>query len=155
MTTFNIYKNINYLVKNGYFDIDYIGKRKIIPSEQVKEELFRREMCTFRDWLIWDHDRSRENAKKNKYNVKRRSKRFYIKTPCGRKIWYGTYDVKRATLARDVAIYLLKNSYIFDKSSPYYLTDVQLRKLVKEKMMSRSFEKLNLKDYLLEFKEKC
>ena len=41
MKTFGIYKNMYYLVKNGYFDIDYIGARKIIPLYQVEEELFR------------------------------------------------------------------------------------------------------------------
>jgi hypothetical protein len=154
MDTFNIYKSIDYLVKNKYFDIDYIGKRKIIPSEQVEEELFRREMCTFRDWLIWDNDKSRENAKQNKRAQKRRTRRFYMILPNGRKFWFGTYDIKRAKLAKDVSDFLYKHSYIFDKASYYYLTDAQIRKMVREKMMTRSFEKLNLQLYISALKSK-
>lgn len=90
MNDFGIYKNMRYLVKNGFFSIDYIGRRRIIPSEEVEEELFRREMCTFRDWVIWDNDKSREYAKRNTYKAKRRSKRFYIKTPRRTKgmVWF-------------------------------------------------------------------
>ena len=154
MDTFNIYKSIDYLVKNKYFDIDYIGKRKIIPSEQVEEELFRREMCTFRDWLIWDNDKSRENAKKNKSAQKRRTRKFYMILPDGRKFWFGSYDTKRVKLAKDVSNFLYKHCYIFDKQSPYYLSDAQIRKVVREKMMTRSFEKLNLQSYISEIKDK-
>jgi len=81
MDTFDIYKSINYLVKNKFFNIDYIGRRKIIPSEQVEEELFRREMCTFRDWIIWNNDKTREFAKRKQSYQKRRIKRFYLKSP--------------------------------------------------------------------------
>lgn len=154
MDTFNIYKSIDYLVKNKYFDIDYIGKRKIIPSEQVEEELFRREMCTFRDWIIWDNDRSRENAKRNKFNQKRRTRKFFMILKDKRKFWFGSYDIKRAKLAKDVSIFLYKHDYIFDKNSPYYLTDTQIRKMVREKMMSRSFEKLNIQSYIISLKSK-
>ena len=66
----------------------------------------------------------------------------------------GTYDTKRMKLAKDVAAFLLTNDYIFDKNSPYYLTDVQVRRLVKEKMMTRAFEKLDFKAHVLEFKAK-
>lgn len=66
----------------------------------------------------------------------------------------GTYDTKRAKLAKDVAMFLLTNDYIFDKNSPYYLTDVQVRRMVREKMMTRAFEKLDFKSYVLEFKDK-
>lgn len=154
MEDFGIYKNMNYLVKNGFFDIDYIGSRKIIPSEQVEEELFRRELCTFRDWIIWDNDKSRENSKKEKRKVKNRTKRFYMTFPDRPKLWFGTYDIKRTKLAKDVANFLYKNDYIFDKNSPYFLKDSEIRKLVREKMMTRSFEKLNLQSYISEFKLK-
>lgn len=154
MDTFNIYKSIDYLVKNKYFDIDYIGKRKIIPSVQVEEELFRREMCTFRDWIIWDNDKSRENAKRNKFNQKRRTRKFFMILKDKRKFWFGSYDIKRAKLAKDVSTFLYKHDYIFDKNSPYYLTDTQIRKMVREKMMSRSFEKLNIQSYIISLKSK-
>lgn len=88
MDDFDIYKNMYYLVKNGYFTIDYIGKRRIIPSFEVEEELFRREMCTFRDWVIWDNDKSREFAKRKQNAAKRRSKRFYINLPNRKKLWF-------------------------------------------------------------------
>lgn len=65
----------------------------------------------------------------------------------------GTYDTKRSKLAKDVAAFLLSNDYIFDKKSPYYLTDTQIRKLVREKMMTRAFEKVNIKDCILTLKE--
>lgn len=153
MDTFGIYKSMNHLVKNKFFSIDYIGKRRIIPSEEVEEELFRREMCTFRDWVIWDNDKAREYAKRDAKKVKRRSKRFFIKTPEGRKVWFGTFDVKRYNFVKDVATFLLSNSYIFDKNSEYYLTDTQIRKLVREHMMSRTFEKIDIKAVILQLKK--
>ena len=153
MTTFGIYKNMHYLEKNKYFTIDYIGRRRIIPSFEVEEELFRREMCTFRDWVIWDNDKSREYAKRNSYKAKRNSKRFYIVSPAGKKVWFGTYDIHRYNLAKDVADFLIKNNYIFDKNSIYYLTDTQLRKIVRKHMMSRAFEKLDFKETILNFKK--
>lgn len=154
MKSFGIYKNMYYLVKNGYFDIDYIGTRKIIPSYQVEEELFRREMSTFRDWLIWDNDKCRENIKKEKRDKKNRSQRFYLILPCGRKVWYGTYDTKRLRLAKDVAAFLLKNIYIFEPDSEYYLKDSHLRQFVREKMSSRLFERIDIKEAISTFKIK-
>lgn len=88
MTDFGIYKKMSQLVKEGYFTIDYIGNRKIIPSSEVEEELFRREMCTFRDWTIWDRDKQRKTAKKKQSAAKRRSKRFYIEIPGRKKLWF-------------------------------------------------------------------
>ena len=153
MDDFGIYKNMRYLEKNGFFSIDYIGNRRIIPSGEVEEELFRREMCTFRDWVIWDNDKTREYAKRNAYKSKRRSKRFYVESPEGKKIWFGTYDSKRFNLAKDVAIFLMSNAYIFDKNSEYYLTETQLRKLVREHMMTRAFEKIDIKEVILNLKK--
>jgi hypothetical protein len=154
MKDFGIYKNIYYLTKNGYFDIDYIGNRKIIPSYQVEEELFRREMSTFRDWIIWDNDKSRENSKKEIRSKKKRTRRFYLILPCGRKLWYGTYDTKRISLAKDVAAFLLKNIYIFEPDSEYYLKDSHLRQFVREKMSSRLFERIDIKEAISAFKVK-
>lgn len=151
---FGIYKNMYYLEKNGFFSVDYIGNRRIIPSEEIEEELFRREMCTFRDWVIWDNDKSREYSKRNAYKSKRRSKRFYIQSSDGKKIWFGTYDTKRFNLAKDVATFLLSNDYIFDKNSEYYLTDSQIRKIVRKHMMSRAFEKIDLQQVICKLKKK-
>lgn len=88
MDDYGIYKNMYYLEKNGFFTIDYIGNRRIISSKEVEEELFRRELCTFRDWVIWDNDKSREYAKRNQRYAKRRSKRFYIEIPGRHKLWF-------------------------------------------------------------------
>lgn len=154
MDTFGIYKGMQYLVKNGYFTIDYIGRRRIIPSSEVEEELFRREMCTFRDWVIWNHDKSREYAKRNTAYAKRRTRRFILTSPDNRKIWFGRYDTRRFSLAKDVAAFLMSNPYIFDKNSEYYLTDSELRSFVRQKMMSRSFLNKDFKALILAFKEK-
>lgn len=67
---------------------------------------------------------------------------------------FGTYDIKRINLAKDVAAYLLKNDFIFDKNSIYYLTDKEIRKMVREKMMSRAFEQMDLKSYISKLKKK-
>ena len=155
MDTFDIYKNMRFLEKNGYFTIDYIGNRKIISSLEVEEELFRREMCTFRDWLIWESDRTREFAKRNTANAKRRSKRFYIKVPNRKnKMFFGTFDTRKLKLAKDVASYLLSNSYIFDKNSPYYMEDSQIRTFVKKKCSTRLFQNIDLKEYVMSLKSK-
>lgn len=61
-----VYKGMTYLINNGYFTVDYIGRRRIIPTEEILEELFRREMCVFKDWLIWNNDKAREKYKKEK-----------------------------------------------------------------------------------------
>ena len=155
METFDIYKNMRFLEKNGYFTIDYIGNRKIIPSFEVEEELFRREMCTFRDWIIWENDKSREYAKRNIAAAKKRSRRFYIEIPDRKsKMFFGEFDIRKTKLARDVATYLLSNSYIFEKTSPYYMKDSQIRTFVKKNCATHSFRNINLKDYVLSPKMK-
>jgi hypothetical protein len=154
LTTYKIYKSIDFLTKKGYFEIDYIGKRKIIPSEQVIEELFRRELCVFRDTLIWENDKKREYAKRKKYHEKRRIKPFYIILPSGEKFCFGKFDVKRAKLAESVAMLLLNNIYIFDKESEFYMKPSQIRKMVNEKMHTRHFEKANFKELVLKY-QKC
>lgn len=153
MKTFKIYKSLEYLINNKFFNIDYIGNRRIIPNEDVLDEIFRREMCVFRDWIIWENDKKRERAKQIKRKEKKNSKRFFININ-NRRIWFGTYPLNRFNLAKDVAAFLLKNDYIFDKSSQYYLKDAELRKIVRQKMHSRSFEKMDLKSYILKIKQK-
>lgn len=160
METFDIYKNMHFLEKNGYFTIDYIGNRKIIPSIEVEEELFRREMCTFRDLIIWEADKSREYAKRNTAAAKKRTKRFYIEVPGqNRKLYFGSFDTQKIKLARDVATYLLKNDFIFVKDSEYFLNDKEIRVFVKKHCKTHAFEKINLKDYILMLKsqneQKC
>ena len=152
MKTFKIYKSFQYLIDNRYFNIDYIGNRRIISNEEVLEEIFRREMCVFKDWTIWDNDKTRQYAKRTDRKIKKNSKRFFINVN-NRRIWFGTYPLNRYSLAKDVATYLLSNDYIFDKRSPYYLKDAELRKLVRQKMHSRSFENLDLKAYIFEMKQ--
>ena len=155
MDTFDIYKNMYFLEKNGYFTIDYIGKRKIISSFEVEEELFRREMCTFRDWLIWESDRTREFAKRNMASAKRRTKRFYIEIP-GRKnkFYYGSFDTLKIKLAKRVAAYLLKNDFIFDVNSKYYMTDKQIRTFVNKHCKTNSFQKIDIKNYVMTLRSK-
>lgn len=70
MAPYKIYKGITFLVNKGYFNIDYIGNRRIIPTEEIMEELLRREMCAFKDWTIWNNDKSKENYKKLKHERK-------------------------------------------------------------------------------------
>jgi hypothetical protein len=111
-------------------------------------------MSTFRDWIIWDNDKSRENSKKEIRSKKKRTRRFYLILPCGRKLWYGTYDTKRISLAKDVAAFLLKNIYIFEPDSEYYLKDSHLRQFVREKMSSRLFERIDIKEAIMAFKFK-
>ena len=155
MDDFGIYKTMRALVKEGYFSIDYIGRRRIIPSAEVEEELFRREMCTFRDWVIWDNDKCREFAKRRVAASKRRTKRFFLTAP-GRKhkLFFGKFDTRNVKLARDVANFLLSNNFIFDENSEYYLTDKQIRSFVREKCGTHAFEKLDFKDYILSLKAK-
>ena len=57
-------------------------------------------------------------------------------------------------MAKNVAEFLLENSYIFDKNSEFYLTDAQVRKIVNEKMMSNAYKKIDFKSYILDFKYK-
>lgn len=66
-----IYKGKKYLIKRGYLTVDYIGTRLIVPTGEVLEELFRREMCAFKDWTIWNNDRAREIVKKEKRKNKK------------------------------------------------------------------------------------
>lgn len=73
MDTHKIYKGMTYLVNRGYFNVDYIGNRRIIPTDEILEELFRREICAFKDWTIWNNDHRSELYKKDK--IKRRHKR--------------------------------------------------------------------------------
>jgi hypothetical protein len=151
LDTFKIYKGIVFLLNNGYFDIDYIGNRKIIPSEQVLEELFRREMCTFRDQLIWEYDKKRCKAKAEKHFEKMRTKRFFIMLPNNKKFCFGKYDTRRASLAKDVALTLLNNLYIFDENSKYYLTPRQIRRMVSKEMHTRAFQKIDFKALILKY----
>lgn len=153
MESFNIYKNMYFLEKNGYFTIDYIGNRKIIPSAEIEEELFRREMCTFRDFIIWEADKSREYAKRNVAAAKRRTRRFYIEVPGqDRKLYFGSFDIQKIKLAKDVATFLLQNNFIFNKNSEYFLTDKQIRAFVNKHCKTRAFERIDLKTYILELK---
>lgn len=71
-----------------------------------------------------------------------------------RNYFFGKFDIKRAKHAGEVADYLYKNSYIFDKNSPYYLNDKEIRKLVKLKMQTNSYKNMDLKAYILELKKK-
>lgn len=153
METFDIYKNMHFLEKNGYFTIDYIGKRKIIPSTEVEEELFRREMCTFRDWIIWETDKTREYAKRNVASAKRRSQRFYIQIPNRKKkLYFGSFDSRKIKLVKEVADYLLKNDFIFDSGSEYYLSDKQIRAFVNKHCQTKAFKKIDIKNYVLELR---
>lgn len=68
-----IYKGKKYLINHGYFTLDYIGRYRIVPTIEVLEELFRREMCAFKDWTIWNNDRVRENFKKEKRKLKKKA----------------------------------------------------------------------------------
>ena len=43
---------------------------EVIATEEILEELFRREMCVFKDWLIWNNDKVREKYKKEKNRKK-------------------------------------------------------------------------------------
>lgn len=153
MTTNAIYKSFNYLSNNDFFTAETDNNKKLIPSSEVEEELFRREMCCFRDWRIWIDDKNRNTAKQQNYNKKRRTKKFFMTFPNRRKFCFGKFDIKRASHAKKIADYLYANLYIFDKKSPYYLTDKEIFKLVKDKMQTNKFFSIDLKHYISTIKE--
>lgn len=150
MHTDAIYKSLNYLKENGYFTTEIDNNKKLIPSSEVEEELFRREMCCFRDWRIWIDDKNRNTAKRQEYNKRRRTRKFFMTFPNRSRLFFGRFDTKRAKHAEEVANYLYQNAYIFDKNSPYYLTDKEVRKLVRDKMQTNSYKKLDLQSYISE-----
>lgn len=152
--TFGIYKGLKYLKDNGYFTAEIDNNKKLIPTSEVEEELFRREMCCFRDWRIWIDDNIRNTARRENYNKKRRTKKFFMTFDNRPKLFFGKFDIKRTKHAGEVANYLYENSYIFDKNSPYYLNDKEIRKLVKLKMQTNSYKNMDLKAYILELKKK-
>lgn len=83
-----IYKSLNYLKENGYFTTEMDGNKKLIPSSEVEEELFRREMCCFRDWRIWIDDKNRNTAKRQEYNKRRRTRKFFMTFANRRKLFF-------------------------------------------------------------------
>lgn len=153
MTTDGVYKSLNWLEKNGYFTTEVENNKKLIPSSEIEEELFRREMCCFRDWRIWIDDNNRNTAKRENYNKKRRTRRFYMTFTNRPKLFFGKFDIKRATHAEKVANHLYANLYIFDKDSPYYLTDKEIRNFVKLHMQTNKFLKEDFKLLIANFKE--
>ena len=74
--------------------------------------------------------------------------------PNRRKFCFGKFDIKRASHAKKIADYLYANLYIFDKKSPYYLTDKEIFKLVKDKMQTNTFFNTDLKSYISAIKNK-
>lgn len=152
MQTNGIYKSLNYLKKNEFFTTEIDDNKKLILTSEVEEELFRREMCCFRDWRIWIDDKNRNTAKQQNYNKKKRTKKFFITMPDGHRFCFGKFDIKRASHAKKIADYLYANLYIFDKKSPYYLTDKEIFKLVKNKMQTNTFFNTDLKTYILSLK---
>ena len=154
MSTDGVYKSLNRLKNEGYFTTEIDNNKKLIPTSEVEEELFRREMCCFRDWRIWIDDKNRNTAKREGYNQKRRTRKFYMTFANRPKLFFGKFDVKRAKHAEKVANYLYENMYIFDKDSPYYLTDKELRNFVKLHMQTNKFLKEDFKLLITNFKEK-
>lgn len=153
LTTYGVYKGLNYLKNHNFLTTEIDNNKKLIPTSEIEEELFRREMCCFRDWRIWVDDKNRNNAKREKFNQKRRTRKFFMCFNNRPKLMFGRFDTKRATHAEKVANYLYKNSYIFDKNSPYYLTDKEIRKFVKLKMQTNKFLTEDFKLLILNFKE--
>jgi hypothetical protein len=153
MSTDGIYKSLNHLKKNGYFTTEIDNIKKLIPTSEVEEELFRREMCCFRDWRIWIDDNNRNTAKRENYNKKRRTRKFYMTFANRPKLFFGKFDVKRAKHAEKVANHLYKHLYIFDKDSPYYLADKEIRNFVKLYMQTNKFLTEDFKLLILNFKE--
>lgn len=153
MQTNGIYKSLNYLKKNELFTTEIDNNKKLIPTSEVEEELFRREMCCFRDWRIWIDDKNRNTAKRESYNRKRRTRKFFMTFANRPKLFFGKFDTKRAAHAQKVANHLYANSYIFDKESPYYLTDKEIRNFVKLHMQTNKFLKEDFKLLIINFKE--
>lgn len=150
LKTYRIYKGITFLENNKYFNIDYQGKFKIIPTQEVEEELFRREMCAFKDLQAWKNDIKRKEIKKNKL----KTMRFYIIIN-GKKECYGRFREDNAPQAKRVAELLLKNSYIFDKYSPYYLPIADIRKMVNKHLQTKKSLQTDIKALIAQIKLFC
>lgn len=145
-----IYKGITFLENNSYFTIDYIGKYKIIPSDEVEDELFRREMCAFKNLQCWRNDIKRKTVKRKK----EKTMRFYIVIN-GKKECYGRFLESNALQAKRVAELLIENRYIFDKTSPYFLTMSEIRKMVNRYLQTKKSLSVDLKSLITKIKRFC
>lgn len=145
-----IYKGITFLENNSYFNIDYIGKFKIIPSEEVEEELFRREMCAFKNLQCWKNDIKRRSIKRKK----EKTMRFYLIIN-GKKECYGRFLESHAIQAKRVAELLINNSYIFDKTSPFYMSMPNIRKMVNRYLQTKKSLSSDLKALIIKIKHFC
>lgn len=144
-----IYKGITFLENNHFFNVYNDGKRKYIPSAEVEEEIFRREMCAFKNLQQWKNDIKRKAIKRNK----ERTMRFYIIIN-GKKQCYGRFPESNAMQAKRVAELLINNSYIFDKHSPYYLTMSQVQTMVNRYLQTKKSLQTDIIAYINKIKQK-
>jgi hypothetical protein len=144
ISTGGIYKGLTYLINHNLFEVEYDNNRKIVPSKDVEMELFRREMCAFKDLQIWKSDISKRKAK----SKKPKKIKFYLIIN-GKKEHFGSFPENRSNHAKKVAHYLLNNKYIFDTTSPYYFDIKDLRKIINRYFQTNKFLNTDFK-YLID-----
>lgn len=144
--TYGIYYSINKLQQHNLLkcEIDKNG-HKAIKTKYVEDELFRREMCNFVDWKVWIDGRVKFISKKLVKKRKKESSNYLMVVPGRKKFLMGKFDGDKHWLAKKVYEYLKENLYVFDKSSPYYLSDEDIRTIIKSNFRTGRGVEKNLK----------
>ena len=73
----------------------------------------------------------------------------------GKKECYGRFLESHAIQAKRVAELLINNSYIFDKTSPFYMSMPNIRKMVNRYLQTKKSLSLDLKALIIKIKRFC
>lgn len=133
------FHSYDWLIKNERIYRDLDGN---IDRNSVFSELFKREIAFQLDDIY--RSRNRRAKKHNRMRYKK-GKETYIKI--GKRRFYlgKLQNYKRIPLIKE---YLLKNSFVFDKSHPYGLNGKEIRKMIREKLLYGNIEHFDLLEYI-------
>ena len=107
-------------------------------------------MCAFKNLQCWKNDIKRRSIKRKK----EKTMRFYLIIN-GKKECYGRFLESHAIQAKRVAELLINNSYIFDKTSPFYMSMPNIRKMVNRYLQTKKSLSLDLKALIIKNKHFC
>lgn len=144
-----VYPSFNKLKEDGHLTKIKKGHRNYIPTEEVEEELFKREMCVFRDWRMWlDHRKLRNHKNVTTYYKRVNKREFWMIIPgTDRKFLIGLFLPEKSSFVEKIYNLLCENSYIFDETSEYYLPDKEIQKMIRRNFNTSKDLSFNIKDY--------
>lgn len=145
------FRGLNTMLKHGDIETFSVRHRSFVPLEDIEQEMLRRELCAYKDNLLYAKEEKTRNYKEAKKNF--RAKDEVVIDILGKERSLGKFHRIHMKKVREAIKFLYQNQHIFDERDDEKVHPRYMRKFV-TRFMNKHLDNGGIEKFINTYKGK-